>query len=443
MDASVAVNGFDIVVDGRSYPIRYPAAIWKSLPKSTKKLLIENITYADTHLLPLLLVKDKIIYKTPYPFFESLLYRNQLFDMTFCEGVDKQETLSYLRKLYNLDIIFESRDTTIPEVASSRQESDKVTAVLPFTFGKESLVSTALCKELGIEPVLVYSQEPSQPHEESFKLNIAKNFSRKYSTPFHFIEHAPGLFRYGKAFALPKETELGWGTQTTLLALLSVPFLIYYNAQYIFFGSEHSNNDFEVVEGWKVFCSYDQTTFWTPQQNMMTRALTGGHCRVNSLLEPLEELTIFYILHNRYKQYAKYQFSCFAMDKLHDGSQWCHNCSKCFKNYLFAVSTGMGSAEAGFKRSLLTVESLKKFYLPLKLNEEIDLDFALAIILKNNQDLIPESVRKEIKNKLKSWDFYMKHFFNLKSTYNLPEKYKSKALKIFKHELESLRKIIK
>jgi hypothetical protein len=44
--------------------------------------------------------------------------------------------------------------------------------------------------------------------------------------------------------------------------------------------------------------------------------MSGDRCYLKSLLEPLHQISIFYILHHRYPELGKYQTSCCA--HLHD-----------------------------------------------------------------------------------------------------------------------------
>ena len=48
--------------------------------------------------------------------------------------------------------------------------------------------------------------------------------------------------RWLAAFSKKKGTEIGWGSQTTLVALQALPFVYAYGAQYLLYGSEYLNN---------------------------------------------------------------------------------------------------------------------------------------------------------------------------------------------------------
>ena len=436
-------DGILIVVKGKKYQIKYPAIIWRQTPDQLKKILLENLTFAETHWLPLLLNNETIVYNTPAPLFEPFFFKNQLYDLLYCETVDKVSQLSYLKKFYNLEFVFSSEKTTLPNPSLNYKNSN--TAIIPFTFGKESLVTLALCLELGIKPVLVYCQEPVQPHEEKYKLGELKKIEKKYKIKTYFIRHDPGLFRYGKTFNFKKDTDIGWGTQITLLAILSLPFVYYHQARYILFGNEYSNNEMTQKNGWKIFSSIDQTGSIVPQQSNLIRLLTSGQCEVKSSLDSMEEINIFYLLHHRYPELGRYQFSCSAEKPLKCGTQWCHDCYKCVRMYLFAEALGFSVADLGFKEDLLA--DLRKwnhyFGKEIKTGPVSELDFAFYLLhLKGDQTVCVKKFRKDKLPRFKNWSWYFKNYTTIKPTINLPGKYNIKMIEIFKDEMKSFKKLI-
>jgi len=232
-------TGIVLRVLKRDYAIIYPQSVWNKIPMQLKEVLKDNLIYGNTHYLPLMLdAHETIHYDINFPIFESFIYRNELHDVIICEKSDNKAPLSYLKKYYNLEFIFKNHISAMPAYEKI-PIGKKPKAILPFTFGKESLLTYALCLELGIEPILVYSQEPAHPYEENYKKDLLKKFEKKFKIKTYFIENQPGLFRYGKAFDLKTFTDLGWGTQTTLLALLTYPLAYLHGAQYILFGSEY------------------------------------------------------------------------------------------------------------------------------------------------------------------------------------------------------------
>ena len=352
--------------------------------------------------------------------------------------------MSYLKRFYNLEIFFKGGDAALPDFkAGPKFTPDPKTAVIPFTFGKESLATLALCLELGLKPALVYCQEPVQPFEERYKLKKLAELKKQFNVDYYFVKHQPGLFRYGRAFGLKKSSEIGWGTQVTLLTLLMVPFIYALKARYLIFGNEYSNNEWKLREGWKVFPCADQTSAMTKSQNGLINLLTNGQSAVKSSLEPLEEINIFYLLHHRYPKLGRYQFSCSAELPLYRGSPWCHCCYKCVRMYLFAAAAGFDPRQLGFKKNLLDNPGLWQHYFgrKIKTGPQAELDFAFYLLhLKKNHSVCVLKFEKEKLPRLKNWPYYARYFSSLKPCFNLPLSYQKALLKIFREELSCFKK---
>lgn len=438
-------NGIAITVKNRDFIIEYPVDIWKKFPADAKQMLLDNITFGDTHFLPITLGYTKAKYNTQFPMVESFLFRNQLMDMTKAELWDHVPTLTYLKQFYNLDFDFKHGSPTFSSAPVSKIKNKQPVAIVPFSFGKESLATVAMCLEIGIKPILVYSQEPSMEYEEKYKRKKLAEFGKKFKVDTYFVKNGPGLFRYDEAFKQKPGTEVGWASQTTLIALQVLPFVHAHNADYIFFGSEYFVNEFHYRDGWKVFESYDQCSFFTMEQDTMIRLLTRGRCRVKATFEPIDQINIFDILHRRYPEMGKYQFSCTAQSPLLKDSQWCHKCYKCSRMYLFARTIGLDPASIGFKKDLLNEPGLFDNYFGkvIESGNKYELDFCFYSLLKRGDtSLYVKKFEKTRLNKMQPWVDYYNHFTAIRPWMNLPEKYDKKMLKIFQTELDGLKKIL-
>ncbi len=440
-------NGIRLTVRNRQFAISYPSAIWKKTPPEIRQLLLENLTFGNTHYLGVIHGYDRIQYNTPLPLFESLLFRNQAVSIVKAEKYDKVPPLTYLRAFFNLQYDFVSRPTALPFGTKRREfHALKPTAVIPFTFGKESLATFALCRELGIKPVLVYSQEPSSPYEEAYKKKQLVRFSKEFGVDAYFVKNEPGLFRYDAAFKEKPGTEVGWGSQTTLLSWQVLPFVFAYQAQYILFGSEHLNNEYGFNEaGWRVQYSYDQSTFFTQEQDAAIRVVTEGNCRVRTSLEPLDETSILFLLHHRYHEIGKYQFSCTGEQPLYAGSQWCHRCYKCWRMFLIACVVGVDPYSFGFKKDLLNEPGVFTNYFgsDIKSGSNDELDFCFYALLKKKwPSRYVQLFQKTRLPHLKPWGVYRRAFTSLQSHYNLPPDFQNRLVAIFKAELRALDKVL-
>lgn len=436
-------NGIFIKVLGKKYKIEYPDYIWKKTPLIIRQALLENLTYAYTCYLPLILNKNSIKYHDiPLPIFEPALFKNFLFDLLDCEKSDGVKHLSYLKQFYNLEYEYTNQPSAQSFFYDDKKFKHKTdTAIVPFSFGKESLTTFALCRELGIRPILVYCQEPTHQYEEKFKVKKLAEIKKEFGVETYFIKNQAALFRYGKAFHKKNGTELGWGAETTTHALLMIPFVYVYRAQYIFFGNEYLNNRFNLIDGWKAPVAYDHTKLWTVQQNNIIMTLTNGQCQVRSMLEPLEEITIQYILYNRYNDLVKYHSSCFAKRPYLVGSHWCHKCYKCEKMFLLGAACGIDYKRMGFKYKLWENNDFMKEYLGGYFDK--DSDFAFSILHK--QKMLGKYDKSFSQKKLKNIDSFnklQKFFLTVKVAQNLPNKYQHKLYNIFNQEINKLKKLL-
>lgn len=437
-------NGIQITVRGRRFVILFPPAIWRQTPVALRQVLLENLVFGNTHYLGVTWGYDRIRYSTRLPCLESLLFRNQAVSIVKAEKYDKVPPLTYLRQFFNLQYDFAPGPSALPFGKQRLQfNNQRPTAVLPFTFGKESLVTFALCRELGITPVVVYSQEPSSPYEEPYKKKQLARFKKEFGVATYFVTHEPGLFRYDAAFGDKPGTEIGWGSQTTLLSWQMVPFVLAHRAQYILFGSEYLNNEYEMNEaGWRVQYSYDQSSFFTMEQDTAIRFLTDDNCRVRTSLEPLEETSILFMLHRRYPDIGKYQFSCTGEKPLYGGSQWCHKCYKCWRMFLIACAVGIDPYSFGFKKDILQERGLFTNYFgeDIKSGSNDELDFCFYALYKKkwSSPYVELFQKQRLPRLKKSWAQYRQEFTTLQPHLNLPDEYKSKLLRIFKEELSRL-----
>ncbi|MFA5134979.1 MAG: hypothetical protein WC505_04315 [Patescibacteria group bacterium] len=445
ISVQVTRSGFDIRIGRRAFSTSYPATVWRELSPNLRRVLSENIAYASTNFVPLILNTSAVTYNFPAPVFEPIFFKNQLYDMIDVERSDRRKHLSLIQAFYNLECTFKTGGSTWLEGGDVPQfRSRRDVAIVPFTFGKESLLTVALCRELGIEPVLIYCEEPAHPFERDYKLRALETFSRQFKVRTHYISHESGLFRYGAAFRGIPKTELGWGAQTTLLVLLLMPFVYRYGARYMLFGNEHSNNDTEQYRGWKLYPSgFDQTSGWTGAQSNMARLLTRGQCSVHSSLEPLEESAIFYFLHTRYPEIGRFQFSCSAQHPLRRGSAWCHRCYKCARMYLFARAFGIDPAAVGFVGDPFREPGIFSHYFgrdrETGSNQELDFGF-YSLWRRKVQTPFDRDFKMKKLPHLKPWQHYRNFYTTLKPARNLPPPYEKRLLRLFSSVLKQLRK---
>ena len=334
--ANLTSRGINIFVNKDKFPIIYPKEIWDRYPANLKQVLLDNLAYSSTLFVPQMKNENIMTFATSRPISETFLYKNGITDMPICAAVDGVSSVEYIKRFFNTQYLFANNAIKTPPQISFK-EPKRIRAIVPFSFGKETLLTAALCVELGIEPILVNFIEPSLTHDHWHKKNLVKDFEREFKLKVHFVNNGPGIFRYGAYWKMA--TELGWGLHTTDYVMMALPFLHYFNASMIVLGNEASCNDiFFDKEGVLTYkAGYDQHSDWTPQQALLGSLLLGRKIKVTSFLNSLYEIAETKILHQRYPEWGKYQMSCESRTLQAKHKRWCQNCLKC--SYMFPLTT--------------------------------------------------------------------------------------------------------
>ncbi len=452
VDAKVTPHGIDVFVDRKRFSIRYPLHIWQRYGKGLKEILKENVAVSSTLFIPQILNVREIHYNTSRPIAETFLFKNGLYDMATSAHTDNASSVEYLKRFVNTVPIFANNKIKTPSlVRTGPQRRNRKKIVIPFTFGKETLLTFAVAKELGLEPCLVYFIEPAHIYESFHKKKIAKQFEAETGIPVHMVAYGPGLIRYGRAWGI--NTELGWGLQTTEYVLLALPFVNFYGADYIALGNEQSCPERVSVdtEGLLTYReAYDQYVDWTSQQSLLATLLSGRKLQVASFVEPLYELAEMAILHGRYPHLAKFQMSCLANDKKAKHNRWCQNCDKCAFIYAFCAALRINPHSLGFTENIFDANHahlFKSFFNHTKDNYYGDSEIWLAfyLSLKNGwKGSTLSRFEKEMMPKFKkNKEKYLAELFNIQPSSNLPLEFRSKVLRIFETELRDIRARLK
>jgi hypothetical protein len=357
--SSVTDAGVDIRFREKSYPIVYPAHVWEATPKETQTALKDNLAVATTMHLPLVLDSPSIVYHSGCPLLEPYFVQNFLKDIPSCTEVDGTSTDETVRKFFNTEYQFLFPDIAYP----SRQPVDSPSGALVGTsFGKDSLLTYAVADEIGLEPEMVYIVEESMTYEQKHKTELARRFKNEFGKQLNILRHETGKFRDYPYLGVPF-TEMGWGLQTTEYALELIPFAYAVKAKYLLFGNEQTAaSTYMDSEGrWTVHPCYDQSHRWTVHIDQITQTFSGRSVNTGSLIEPLMDMMIQYILAHRYPEIAKYQMSCFTETEAGRDYHWCHNCSICAKMYLMCIGSGIDPKKIGLRENMLE-RKYKRFF---------------------------------------------------------------------------------
>ncbi|MEM2893495.1 MAG: hypothetical protein QW486_05080, partial [Candidatus Bathyarchaeia archaeon] len=72
--AEQTADGFMIRFGGRSYGTFYPDGIWGDYPREAREFLVDNLVYAQTIHLPLMMGAGEITYDTSPPYFQTYFF---------------------------------------------------------------------------------------------------------------------------------------------------------------------------------------------------------------------------------------------------------------------------------------------------------------------------------------------------------------------------------
>lgn len=427
--------------------LQYPENFWEDYPLENKSKLLDNLTYIFTAHLPFLLKKNiRLEYNTGYPHVHS--WANQCF-MRFLPSYwylyrEKRgkSVFPLLKTMLNSRTCFSETKDVPPHFPRSIDEN----LIIPFTFGKDSLLTYAIAKDIGLKPKLVYFNEPTEIYARSHKQKLIKKFKQETGETVHYLENSLGNLReYGEGW-------FGWELALTSWTLLSLPFAYHYKSGYVVFSNEASCNDFFYDdENLKVLPDYEQSGQATEEMSILTQALSEGEVYTTTFLQGLHEIAIVAVLNKRYPKYLKYLMSCWAETKAAENKRWCANCSKCARIYLYLTANGIDPIKkAGFQDNLLTIEKENLFNVfgqkasgtgfdsfGINRDEQL-LAFYLCYLRGNNSPLIKKfSVSPEKKEAEKRFEELMNKFYQLHQENLTPPQWKNKIDKIY---LESLQK---
>jgi len=347
----------EIELNNKRYRVIFPENVWKPLEEPFKRIILDHLAFLSTNYLPLLMDRKGVIYNTRLPMFDCFSFKSMLYDLPSSAFLDGRSTVDYIRRYFNLDFVFSHEEP----VVWSRGFKPERRAVISFTSGKDSLLTLALCMELGLDPILVNVVEPSNTYEYRHKLEILKGIEEEFGVQYYVVPNEVGLLHDARHMGL-EETSLGWGNQLLYYLFIHLPFILHYRARYLFYGNEFScDKEMLDPEGFRANFAYDQSSHWTLQMDTALRILTQGSSRVGSLVGPLNEIAIIKCLHLGYPELAKYQMSCFCEDDATREYRWCCNCSKCARNYAFLKAVGAEPKGVGFWRDLFTRDCMRLF----------------------------------------------------------------------------------
>ncbi|MFH1353117.1 MAG: hypothetical protein ABIH68_06065 [bacterium] len=353
-------RGIALSFRGKDYDLTYPGGIWQAYPRKAKDFFIDNITFAQTVSLPLVSGIKTLNYGTSAPalkpFFDSAVVKN------IPAAVDgyKVSTAGTIRQFINTGYIFSNGRPRRPHFGG-RMRKNRV--IVSFSMGKDSMLTLAVCRELGLEPVGVYINDTVSPGENGLKIKYMKEIALRLGVRIVVVTNETEQLNDFENWS-GEETCIGYVHMIPAFAFALLPVARYFRAGHIILGNEQNMNfPFFTGDGYRAYPSFDQSAEGTADLDGMIKLSTGGKVGVSSIIEPLSSIAIMKILHQRYKNFANYQVSCDCLDTVRAGTRWCGRCRTCAKVYILLKANGVNPADAGLKRNMLGRDCGKYFSL--------------------------------------------------------------------------------
>ncbi len=451
----IVPDGFVVGVDSDTFRVGYPKEVWSKTPLALKKVMIENYIVLATYSMPLMSGKKTVNYEFGSPLLESFFLMPSLNYIPSAEN-NKEDNLSLITKLLNIRRNYKE---TPENLRYNISPGERVICFM--TFGKDSLLTYALCKDIGLNPVLVYIEEPDvsykqgegmlaeEMHENTHKRELIKMFSEEFKIKISVITNSFGEIRYPDYFGSDKG-DFGWAANLTEYSFLSLPFNYAYDSGMIAYGNEASCSIPSEEEGTLSYPVFEQSKYWTMETSKMLKIITGS-VNATSLIEPIHDLAIMKILHKRYPQYAKYQMSCFADSNHAKTNRWCQHCSKCARIYVFLKAINIDPAVVGFSEDMFSKQkeglyslfgtdpsgcSVKAYDSFGIGRDEMLLAFYLAYKNGAKGDLIDKFKKEHLAEAISREKELSETFFGIHTFDTIPEELRGRLREIFESELK-------
>lgn len=437
-------SGIEIKIGKKKYYVRYPQYVWNKLPSSLHRIFADSLTYIATWHLSLS-QNNSVAYHFPHPPIESAFFKILLYSIPMNVFEYKNtNTSGLIKQFYNANFKTQFKGLSYSYLGKKSKKSLKDRAILLFSFGKDSLLTYALLRELGIKTVPIFMKEPQSSFENAHKKKLADRFYEKFNTAVDFFPLTVGKLR--------QSTGLYWGWDVILsqYAFILIPYYFYNQAKYLFFGNEQSCNFFtEDDEGYFVNPVFEQGV---PAMQLLEDIpkLFFIKTHVGSLIEPLHDHLILYILHNRYPEIGRFQMSCFSEEPQAKKRRWCGHCEKCSRLYILFKGLGISPDRVGFYNNDM-LSAKKARYYPIFNGRGTESAFGASGLGRDEQLLAfylayKNGVRGDLINKFKTLylaeaekrkNKLVNEYFAIHSSLSMPSDLRAKTLRIFEKERES------
>ena len=438
-------EGLSITYENKEYSLSYPKNIWKKYPDGIREVLIDNLVHLLTMNLPLVSGIKKLKYNTARPVFKPFFDTVVINSLPGAVEDYDIQTEDIIKHFLNVEYEFDGHETKFPQNYTFNPNEK---AVVSLSCGKDSLLSLAVCNEIGLNPISIYINDTVSPSENKIKMEFGKKVCDELDTEFHIvrneIENLNDFVKWDSS-----ESLIGYTHMLTGFCMIVLPFLHNFQAKYIVLGNQKNMEfRFHNKNGFFSYPSFDQSTRWMRAQDSIAKFMTDRKASVMSVIEPLTNIAIMRVLQRRYGKIGKYEVSCDDLDGTTE-IRWCHECSKCARLSLMLKANKIDVKKIGFRENLLE-KNHKELYCLFdgkevgcyeKSNDARDEQLlAFYMAYRNGEkgyliDLFKEKFLKEAKSRE---DDLIKKFFSIHKSVTMPGNIREKVFSIYKEEMKNL-----
>ncbi len=422
--------------------ILYPKDVWGSIKKENREAIAENLAYLKISPYSMFF-EQEFYFNFSKPYLKDLGDRGMIKDMPRIAAEDKTSTKKLMQMFRNKKTRFRDVNMKLIEGIGTNDS-----ALIGMSFGKDSLLSYGIAKELDLAPKLVMVQD-FWDIESAHKLDLIKRFKKEFNAQTAIIvDELNSICDVRRMNKKKSEGIVNANAMNAYIAMF-LPLAEHNKAKYLVFGNEQNLNDcFIDKEGFKVYPSYDQSSEWMQEQNKSLKEFTNNSIQVTSLVEPIYNIAEVKVLFNRYPKIAKYQMSCALLKIKKKKEMWCYNCAMCARAFLYLTSIGINPKAISFNKNFLEKKYKNLYPLfnknistlyekPLAARDEQLFAFYLAF-RKGKKGYLMDIFKKEYLTEAKKReDELYNRFFGIYNSYSMPPSIKKKVGSIYKEELSN------
>ena len=439
-------NGFIVeIAKFFNAKINYPKNFWDNMDATSRHNLLTNFTFNRTRQLGLYF--PKLSFNFPKPVIKNFVEYGVKQDLPYINYGTKTKVSEQIQT-FNKSISSFTKTTNHPHVLPNKGPL-KDSVILSMSFGKDSLLSYALCKEIGVDPKLVFVNDMAtwNPGEAVLKHKIMKSFGQDQKKEIIFVEdNSDDIYDTKNLRGLNED--LAATNAMLAFALELTPIAYHYRSKYILFGNEKNLDDYYIDgENFKAYPSGDQSTNYMRGGNNYLKRLTKDNIKVISIIKPLFNIAEMQIINHRYPYLFKYLMSCTSQTIMNE--KGCGNCITCAWTYLYGQALGYDPRNLGLKANMFEKKYRRHFVIfnkRLKVvsevvpnaREEQLFSFLMAMRRGARGPLMEEFKRKFLGEALKKEKTLRRRFFGIHSAEMIPEEYREKIINIYQQELQPL-----